>query len=397
MLRLARLENFRAFDKVSIELAPLTVVMGANSTGKSSILHALILLKQSLRGGDYRVPLTFGGPLLDLGRFQEVLWQGKGTLSFHLEWDTKQGIEFRVAPRQKTGLSSVKEDFRFQFHDKWYRLQDRDEVTPWYFSYEFSHPETGLSLFPNSEPESPRALREVNATITDFFARLRFVGPLRESSRGISFSGEVPESIGPGAKYLIPFLKFRPDVTERVSNWLQERNLAAGLEVRETARGSGRWAAYLLEKVGRRVNLADTGFGYSQLIPVLAELYGAPEGGLILIEQPELHLNPRLAVWMGDVLLAAAQENKTILVETHSEHILLRLRRRVAEEEFSADRLALYFARRSLEEGKSYLQPIKLDETGQPVDRWPEGFWGEDYDEAFQLAKATMKLRRERQ
>jgi len=395
MLKFMQLENFRAFDKVSVKLAPLTVLVGANSTGKSSILHALILLKQSLRGGDYRVPLTFGGPLLDLGRFQEVLWQRKGELFFHLEWDTDQGLEFRVARRQKAGLTSVKEAFCFQLNDRWYPLQQKDEVTPWYFSFEFSLPETGLQPSLNLGLESPRALREVNAAITDFFSRLRYVGPLRESSRDVSFSGEVPEGIGPGARYLIPFLQFRSDVTERISNWLQERNLAAGLLVRETAKGSGRWAAYLLEKEGRRINLADTGFGYSQLIPVLAELYGAPEGGLILIEQPELHLNPRLAVWMGDVLVAAAQESKAVLVETHSEHILLRLRRRLAEGEFSANRLALYFARRSLEEGKSYLQRVELDEAGQPVERWPEDFWGEDYEEAFYLAKAASKRQQE--
>ena len=240
-----------------------------------------------------------------------------------------------------------------------------------------------------------RALREVNATITDFFARLRYVGPLREPFRETPFSGEEPESVGPDARYLIPFLKSHPDVTERIGEWLRQHGLAAGLEVRETARGSGRWAAYVVEKEGRRVNLADMGFGYSQLIPVLAELYGAPEGSLILIEQPELHLNPRLAVWIGDVLLSAIQKSKTVLAETHSEHIVLRLRRRVAEGALSADRLALYFARRSLEEGRSYLRRIRLDDTGQPLERWPEGFWGEDYDEAFHLARAVLQRRQE--
>jgi len=390
MLRYVRLKNFRAFDEVEVEFAPLTVLLGANSTGKSSILHALILLKQSLRGGDYRVPLTFGGPLINLGRLRDVGWQEKRQLFFRLDWDNARGIEFLVAPRQKTGLSTWKEHFRFQFDDKWYKLQD-EEVAPWYFSFEFSRSEQA-TLF---EEEKARALREINATITDFFTHLRYVGPLREPFRETPFSGEEPESIGPDARYLIPFLKFHPEVTERIGTWLQRRGLAAGLEVRETARGSGRWAAYILEEEGRRINLADTGFGYSQLIPVLAELYGAPEKSMILIEQPELHLNPRLAVWMGDVLLAAVQEGKAVLVETHSEHIILRLRRRVAEGVLPADQVTLYFARRSLREGKSYLKRIELDEAGQPLERWPEGFWGEDYDEAFHLARAALERRRD--
>jgi predicted ATPase len=327
MLRRLRLENFRAFDSVEVNLAPLTVLLGANSTGKSSILHALVLLKQSLLGGDYRIPLTFGGPLVDLGSLGDVAWQGNNDLCFELEWD---------------------------------------EVDPWYFSF------------------------------TNFFTRLRYVGPLRMPSAEMPYSGEEPESVGSDARYLIPFLISRPDVQGRIGEWLRQRGLAAGVEVRETAKGSGRWAAYILEKKkGRRVNLTNTGFGYSQLVPVLAEIYGAPRGSLILIEQPELHLNPRLAVWMGDVLLSAAKEGKAVLVETHSEHVVLRVRRRIAEGVLPADQLALYFASRSLEKSKSYLTHIALSESGQPLEEWPEGFWGEDYDEAFHLARATLGRDRE--
>ncbi len=393
MLKFLRLENFRAFKKVEMELAPLTILLGANSTGKSSILHALVLLKQSLRGGDYRVPLTFGGPLIDLGRLKDVGWQGETALRFELEWDNGDGIAFQVRPYIKTGLVVNRETFSVKTGGKRYSLQGVDNVEPWYFSF-FTAP----TPVPSSETdrEITAALRSLNATITDFFARLRYIGPLRESFREIPFSGEEPESVGPDARFLIPFLKFRPDVTARISRWLQERGLASGLEVRETAKGSGRWAAYLMEKEGRRVNLADTGFGYSQLIPVLAELYGAPERSLILIEQPELHLNPRLALWIGDALLSAVEDNRNVLVETHSEHIVLRLRRRIAEGRFSGDKMALYFARRSLEEGESFLERVYLDEDGQLAQPWPEDFWGDDYREAFEFAKALVRRAKER-
>lgn len=385
MIRSLRLVNFKAFEEVRVDFAPLTVLLGANSTGKSSILHALVLLKQSLRGGDYRVPLTFGGPLINLGRLKDIGWQGKTSLLFELEWDNGHGITFEVKPYRRAGLLVTRENFSVRIGGKKYFLQNSENVEPWYFSF-----------FPREVPFAEReslasALLSVNGTVTDFFARLRYVGPLRESFREVPFSGEEPESVGPDARFLIPFLKFRPDVTRRISQWLRDRGLADGLEVKETAKGSGRWAAYLVEKEGRRVNLADTGFGYSQLIPVLAELYGAPEGSLILIEQPELHLNPRLAVWMGDVLLSAVEDGKAVLAETHSEHILLRLRRRMAEGSLSSNQVAIYFAHRSLHEGKSYLVRIDLDERGQPTRPWPEGFWGEDYEESFHLARALAK------
>ncbi len=381
------LKHFLAFEQAHIELAPLTVLLGANSTGKSAILHALVLLKQSLRGGDYRVPLTFGGPLLDMGRFQDVLWQQSRRLAFRLEWDNGQAVAFEVVSKRRVGLVVPRETFRLRLAGREYRLKDDDEAEPWYFSFE-------LAGAPDSE--KARAFREVNATIKEFFTALRYIGPLRQSARETSFSREMPESVGPDARYLIPFLIAHPDVTQRISDWLRGHRLADGLEVRETARGSGRWVVYLIEReIGkRRWNLADTGFGYSQLIPVLAELYAAPRGSLILIEQPELHLNPRLAVEVGDLLLDAVEEGKTVLVETHSEHLVLRLRRRIAEGRFPAHQLALYFARRSREEGKSYLERVSLDELGQPVQGWPEGFWGEDYEEAYHLTRAILERHR---
>lgn len=377
-----RLKNFKAFREVSVEFAPLTILLGANSTGKSAILHALVLLKQSLRGGDYRVPLTFGGPLLDLGGLQNVLWQHESSneLSFRLTWDNGQAVTFDVTSRQKVGLVVNREEFRVTVDGKEYRLEPDDAVTPWYFSFEVTGP-----------VEKAQAFLKINATIREFFDTLRYVGPLRQTSREYSFSGEAPESVGPDAQYLIPFLLAHSQITKRISTWLRKRQLADALEVRETARGSGRWAVYLRESKGRRWNLVDTGFGYTQMIPVLAELYGAPEGGLILIEQPELHLHPRLAVEIGDLLVESVREGKRLLVETHSEHLVLRVRRRIAEGKLSADRVALYFVERSREKGTSSLRRIPLNELGQLEQGWPDDFWGDKYKEALEFMRVLAE------
>lgn len=387
MLERMRMENFRAFEQVEIEFAPITLLIGANSTGKSSILQALLLLKQSLRGGDYRVPLSFNGPLVNMGSLRETAWRGRKSLYFQLEWDDYRGIGFRVAYRKQTGLSVS--EFRFLSGREWYQLpKEATGVEPWYFSFEPSKSGQGL------DEDKQRSLSILNSTLAYFFQRLRYIGPLRMPARETYLSGERPESVGPDARNLIPFLFYRPEVVWSIAHWLREQGLADGLEVRETARGSGRWAVYIAERRGRWVNLVNTGFGYSQLIPVLAEIYGAPEGSLILVEQPELHLNPRLAIWMGDVLITAIRQGKSLLVETHSEHIVLRLRRRIAEGALKSEELALYFTMRSLEEGKSSLQRIPLDESGQLIEKWPEDFWGEDYAETYRILKAIISRKR---
>lgn len=385
MLKRMRLENFRAFKQVEIKFAPITLLIGANSTGKSSILQALLLLKQSLRGGDYRVPLSFNGPLVNLGSLEETAWQGRKSLYFQLEWDDYRGIGFRVAYKKQTGLTVS--EFRFLSGREWYRLpKEATGVEPWYFSFEPSKSGQGL------DEDKRSSLVNLNSTLASFFQRLRYIGPLRMPARETYLSGERPESVGPDARNLIPFLRHRPDVMWSIARWLQERDLADGLALREMARG--RWAVYIIERRGRWVNLVNTGFGYSQLIPVLAEIFGAPEGSLILVEQPELHLNPRLAIWMGDVLITAIRQGKSLLVETHSEHIVLRLRRRIAEGELKSEELALYFTTRSLEEGKSFLQRIPLDKSGQLIKKWPEDFWGEDYAETYQFLKAIISRKR---
>jgi len=405
MLTYMRLENFRAFREAEIHFAPLTVLIGANSTGKSSVLHALILLKQSL-SGDEKVPLTFRGPLIDLGGAKDVAWQGQKQLGFHLKWGNGAGIQFQIEREPEERLSSLKEGFRYTWEGQDYALIEGEgieiEIKPRYFSFVnlvfvVDAGKLGLKGVGDLQDLTSRlqqqaeALREVNATLYTFFENLRYIGPLRQSQREVIFLEERrPESVGPDARYLIPFLRYRSDVVQKLSQWFAERGLASRLEVKEVIPGSERWAAYLYEQEGGRpINLADTGFGYSQLIPVLAELYGAPEGSLVLVEQPELHLNPRLAVWIGDALISAIEQGKTVLVETHSEHIVLRLRRRIAEGMLSPKQVALYFVHR--EGGQSHLTRIDLDEMGQPVKDWPRDFWGEDYEEALHLAKAMAR------
>ena len=90
--------------------------------------------------------------------------------------------------------------------------------------------------------------------------------------------------------------------------------------------------------------LTDVGFGVSQVLPALVLLYYVPEGSTVLMEQPEIHLHPSVQSGLADVMLNVAEvRNVQIIVESHSEHLMRRLQRRVAEEEASSDDVKLYF------------------------------------------------------
>jgi predicted ATPase len=141
------------------------------------------------------------------------------------------------------------------------------------------------------------------------------------------------------------------------------------------------------------VSLTDVGFGVSQLLPVLVLLYYVPEGSTVILEQPELHLHPSVQSGLADIFIDAYKNRGVqILLESHSEHLLQRLQRRVAEEQISPEDVALYFC--SLEQGESKLTPLELDEYGV-IRNYPKDFFGDRFEEVAATTEAGIKRRLE--
>ena len=117
------------------------------------------------------------------------------------------------------------------------------------------------------------------------------------------------------------------------------------------------------------------GIGVSQVLPVLVLCYYVPEGSTIILEQPELHLHPAAQARLADVLIDVIKNrNIQILLESHSEHLLRRLQRRIAEEVICPDDTALYFC--EMRDGESKLRKLKVDMFGE-IENWPEDFFGD--------------------
>jgi hypothetical protein len=147
------------------------------------------------------------------------------------------------------------------------------------------------------------------------------------------------------------------------------------------------------EKAGIEAEAQDVGVGITQIVPVV--VLALSEGkGLAAIEQPELHVHPRVQIGLGDLFIRAIHSPSPgpFLIETHSEHLLLRLLRRIRETNegelspdaslrLQPDQLAVYYVENS--EGRSTLLPLRVDETGEFIDRWPQGFFEERAEELF--------------
>lgn len=138
------------------------------------------------------------------------------------------------------------------------------------------------------------------------------------------------------------------------------------------------------------VLITDVGFGISQILPVITLCYYVPEGSTILLEQPEIHLHPSVQAGLADVLIDAIKVRKVqIIVESHSEHLLRRIQRRIAESEGLSDEdVALYFCR--FDRDHSVLDPLDLDPYGN-IRNWPKDFFGNEFEE---MAEATMAAMR---
>jgi len=184
---------------------------------------------------------------------------------------------------------------------------------------------------------------------------------------------------------------------EIVAWWLRELGLISSFEVREVSEGAGLYRVYV-RKTPRSPEtlITDVGFGVSQILPVLTLLYYAPRGSTILIEQPEIHLHPAVQAGLADLFISVANTRGIqLIVESHSEHLLNRLLRRVAEAEtpygeIAADQVAVYFTQNR--SGASTLEELRVNLYGS-VENWPKDFFGDQLGEVVAREQASLRRR----
>jgi len=179
----------------------------------------------------------------------------------------------------------------------------------------------------------------------------------------------------------------RLTLEQAVSFWYQE--LCATGEQNEIGVDAPNRQGYPL-KIGRRT-LADVGFGASQILPVLGICLSASPGDLILLEQPELHLNPGMQQKLADFLLIMSKTGRQIIVETHSEYLITRLRRNAASEPDDHKYFTIIFVERDEKEGTSY-RTVNVNEMGD-LSEWPKGF----FDHVAEDLRVLMRKAAERQ
>ncbi len=395
-------------EEQSIEIRPLTILAGANSSGKSSIMQPLLLLKQTLEAPYDAGPIMLNGPIMKFTLADQLLSRmGKGPSlgSFHvgMRLNTGDGFLICFGKEHKTGFRIERMDIS---------LTGRNEAF-WPEMTQAEIVKTGITKGMDLSKLVPEGYSQGQLKIM----RDRcFIGPVWEAKGpdGTSFS----HGLRPGARWEeiipqvihLPGLRSNPERTWPVTavgppypgtfekytasvilEWMEEdeTNLAdlnADLRLLKLTSGVAAKRLYDVQielYVGRlldvpptrpenQVNIADVGVGVSQTLPVLVALRAAKPGTLVYVEQPETHLHPRAQFALAQVLTAAAKRGVRVVVETHSAILLLGVQTQVAERSLEPDKVKLHWFQRE-KDGRTIVHGGDLDEAGRFGD-WPEDF-----------------------
>lgn len=438
MLRRIGLSNFKCWKELDIELAPITLLFGTNSSGKTAILQSLLMLKQTARGIDPGQHINFGGTdrdYVDLGSYQDVVFGHDSNCSFgvRLTWDasgTSYQISFGDQELHSRDLRSITlrvtwgiDDFIFV--DKLrYDLEMVDSADesvevrregPDEYAVNSSYagktgkPEFAMRpsynyligpVFFGSEEADRAGLWFPNTSFEDKVSSIQYIGPLRlRLERRYSSTGAKPTIIEPdGAntvQALIASSKGDRLLLTQVARSLEEMGLVEDFTLRPIDQDERVFEA--IAKIGCvESSLTDTGFGVSQVLPVVTMLLSAPERSIVLVEQPELHLHPNAQAALADLLIEVAQKrNLQLIVESHSEHIVRRLQRRIAEASpafATPENIKMYYCQPG--EGGATIDEVDVDRFGQ-ISNWPEKFMGDISGDIHSMAKAAIQRRRQ--
>ena len=205
------------------------------------------------------------------------------------------------------------------------------------------------------------------------------ISPFRKpSERWYTFRGTTPQNVGHQGDLLPDLLFRRPELVKETNEWLKKLDIGYKLEVKAIGTDSGDLFEVRLIDTRRSdrvsVALSDVGFGVSQLLPFIVQSLVAEEQ-IISIEQPEVHVHPKLQADIGDLLAEAIKEPRQnrFIIETHSEHLILRLQRLIYKGELKPEDVSVIYVSRGLEGAKA--ERLRLDEEGDFIDEWPNGFF----------------------
>lgn len=414
------LSGFKSFaNETSIEIRPLTILSGANSSGKSSAVQPLLLLKQTLETNYDPGTLLINGPNVQFTSAEDQLLAihsdgGRASeVRIGLEIDeetelietfanvSRRGLELRSMSYKnleekydlRPGMNSEQieevipqsaKDHADAFTNIIRERRDEIPTIRWkvrqhkcFLSYDMQIIEDDKTIFNLASPEG-----ELSAPFERYIQDIIHVPGLRGNpERTYKTASSGPQFPGTFNNYVASVINFwkenQPDLLTELERNLQRLGLTSAVTAKQLDDVQvellvGRLPYGTVEETDL-VSIADVGFGVSQTLPVLVSLLVAKPGQMVYLEQPEIHLHPRAQFELAALLVEASNRGVRVVLETHSDLLLLGLQTEIAEGNLPHELAMLHWFSRVEDSGRTQVVSHELDNTGAFGD-WPEDF-----------------------
>lgn len=417
-LRNIALRNFKCFEELpQISLGKITLLTGANSTGKSSLMYGILGVLQSR---DYPFMLSANGQYIEMGNFLEMVnkHDGNKKMSISLTFvDANLNISYSI--KTEWGNNSVGnphflscECSCIYFH---FRLIDFDGTWKLTLDYEPTKNPAPieikdlLSSISTEDAEQPKykevidflkysseavhvkdvlmgkaddmwnnidnrikysfffIFREITTLLSQYNNSINYISSFRQPAQRIYveknvFKGKIASN---GEGFINELLTWKDSDTDKFSLFVESmKNIGLLADVEPTRMGDGQFKVNIrVHESDEMVNLSDAGFGISQLMPVIIGDVELGNDSTLYISQPEVHLHPKAQANFGDYLARQIKLNKRYVIETHSEYLLNRLRLAIVKGELAENDVKIYYM--SQENGETQLSTISFNKSGQ--------------------------------
>ena len=387
MLTRIELEYFKCFNPLKLPLYPLNLFAGTNASGKSSVLQALALLSQSMRENEWSNKLALNGNLVQLGTVSDVVDLVDGRSSFAITlWDDLDDTSiFWKFKGERKAMSMDIEQIKIQQSDK-----------P---ALEYSQPFHSIPLFrllPNKDLEEDCQFNTFINTFSEHLSKLTYLTAERLGPREIYPYKDILSDdfvVGPKGENTANVLysnQNKPVDTKLVKNDAPSTALITQVKAHMNRFFPGfdienEWIPHtnLLNLKIRTSNKLEfhrpvhTGFGITQLLPIVVGVLAAKKNDIIIVENPEIHLHPAGQAMIGEFFTEVASAGIQVFVETHSDHVLNGVRRGIKKQILPPKDVSLnFFRQRAIAETETLpqVQNISIDKEGN-LDAWPEDFF----------------------
>jgi predicted ATPase len=444
MIKRIGLKNFRAFKSAEFSFSRINIFIGPNNSGKSSALSALNVIGQSIRDNQAGSPIVLRGKYQDLGTYIDVVHGGIPRTVMGIEVDINE-FSYKVDFKYRTLRKDIdvqkyeiyhegKALFSYKVNGEKYDIKYKGKSfdvmlpgiakrKPEFSSFvvddtnlrqigptvNISHPK--YKNIPENKLKElygiQRLLSRSRRILSQEFDNFDSLSPFRAPpERTFLFSGETPNEVGKDGGRAIDMLvadnftrgSINKRILEGVCEWFKSTGMAKGLAVNPLT--SRHFEVVMISEDGEH-NICDVGFGCSQVLPVLVGGFNtflkaeskSLSDPIFIVQEPEIHLHPNAQAELGTYFANLIGERGQLFIETHSDTMILRLQRHIADGDLKPEDVKLFFVRNDIS-GTKEVTEIELNKEGVFDKEMPGGFFPQRQKESLSLAKAAASRRK---